>query len=104
MIITIRNSVSTQNAFSGFSAVGAALPRLLIENSESSYNGTNGVNASNICPNCGITLVVRISNMVITGNATGLFAGAVTSIESFGNNKNADNTTNGSPGSTIAQQ
>jgi hypothetical protein len=46
---------------------------------------------------------VRISNMTVTGNDTGLNAGGG-AIVSFGNNRNAGNGADGAPTSTIGQQ
>jgi hypothetical protein len=47
---------------------------------------------------------VRISNVTLTNNSTGLAANSGGNIDSFGNNRNAGNTTDGMPTSTIMQQ
>jgi hypothetical protein len=99
--VVVRNSLSTRNVYSGFAA--AYQPKMVIENSETSHNGSNGIVAT-WAPGAPIHPIVRISNMVITGNATGLATTGSAEIISFGNNKNDGNTTNGSPTSTISQQ
>jgi hypothetical protein len=101
--VVVRNSISTQNAFSGFSAVQTGpTMNLFLENSESSYNGTNGITCSGaLSPQHPI---IHITNMVITGNATGMAIANNCEIISFSNNKNDGNTTNGSPTSTVSQQ
>ncbi len=97
-VITVRNSLAANNSFSGFSAVtpsGSGSVHMLIENSVSTHNGTNGVVSS------GLATVV-ISNVVVTDNLNGL--NPLGSILSFGNNKIQGNTTDGAPSLTIAQQ
>jgi hypothetical protein len=99
-VVTVRNSLSANNGFSGFTAVtpaGSGNVRLFIENSVSTHNGTNGIISS------GVT-TVTLSNVVVTNNPTGLnpaFGGAMIS---FGNNRVHGNTTDGAPTQTIPQQ
>ena len=102
-VITVRNSLATNNGYSGFSAVtpsgsSSGALRMLIENSVTTHNGTNGVVAS------GPGSIVTISNIVVTNNQTGLNAASGGSIISFGNNKVQGNTTDGTPSQTIPNQ
>jgi len=71
---------------------------MLIENSITTHNGTNGVVAS------GPGATVTISNLAVTNNQIGLNAAAGGSIISFGNNKVQGNMTNGAPTQTIPNQ
>jgi trimeric autotransporter adhesin len=60
-VVTIRNSLAANNGFSGFSAVSSSSAvRMLIEDSVTAHNGTNGVLAS------GSGTTVTISNIVVT--------------------------------------
>jgi hypothetical protein len=68
---------------------------MLIEDSVTTHNGTNGVLAS------GPGSTVTISNIVVTNNQIGLNAASGGSIISFGNNKVQGNTTDGVPTQTI---
>ena len=91
----VRNSEASGNNTNGYIAVGAAA-FLTLENSVANDNINNGVLA-----NTGA--VVRISNVVVTGNGTGLNSSGG-SIVSFGNNRIAGNGTDGAPSSTVGQQ
>ncbi|MEO6192512.1 MAG: hypothetical protein ABIS20_05845 [Thermoanaerobaculia bacterium] len=98
--VTVRNSLSANNGYSGFTAVtpaGSGDVRLFIENSVSTHNGTTGV------ASVGLTTVI-ISNVVITDNQTGMAAASGGAIISFGNNKVQANTTDGSPTQTVPQK
>jgi len=102
---TIRNSVAANNGFSGFSAAESGnRPVVLIENSLSAHNGTNGVLSAVLNPPQFIVPTIRLSNVTITDNATGLGTSNGGQIISFGNNKNDGNSTNGAPTSTVSQQ
>ena len=95
--VTIRNSVMSQSTFAGVksqSNLGATVT-VLIEHSQSSHNGSNGVVA------VGTGAVARISDVTITDNVNGLVTGSGGSIISFGNNSLDGNGTNGAPTSTI---
>ncbi|HXO41754.1 MAG TPA: right-handed parallel beta-helix repeat-containing protein [Thermoanaerobaculia bacterium] len=100
----IRNSVSTENAANGFTiAKSVNNPQVLLENCQASNNVANGLAA--VAPTgVGPPVFVSISNMVITGNGAGMATSGNASITSFGNNKNAFNTTDGSPNMGIPQQ
>jgi hypothetical protein len=102
-IVTIRNSVAANNGFSGFSAVQNSQPAdVLIESSLSAHNGTNGVVAADLGPPPGFIFpVIRLSNVTVFNNATGLATSGMGKIISFGNNKVDGNITNGAPTSTI---
>lgn len=101
--IVVRNSIATHNGFSGFAMVstGGGAPLMFIENSASTYNGTCGLNAAG---HLSFLQILRISNVDLTGNATGMCTSNGATITSFGNNKNDGNSTNGSPTSTVSQQ
>jgi len=95
---SVRDSVASGNNTNGFlvsSAGGLAL--LGIENSLASDNTNNGISAQ------GANATVRMSNVVVTGNGTGLSSGGA-AIVSFGNNRIAGNGIDGAPTSTIGQQ
>jgi hypothetical protein len=96
---TVRDSVASGNNTNGFlaSSVGGGAG-LTLEDSLASHNVNNGISAQ------GATAAVRISNMVVTGNGTGLTAGGGAAIVSFGNNRLTGNTVDGAPTSTIGQQ
>jgi hypothetical protein len=99
--ITIRNSLAANNGFSGFSAVtpaGSGSLRMLIENSVSTHNGTNGVSAS------GGFATVTMSNLAVTDNLNGLIQGSGGTIISFGNNRVQGNVTDGTPSQTITER
>lgn len=96
--VTVRDSVATGNSTNGyvaFSAAGAST--LTIESSLASDNTNNGVSAQ------GASATVRLSNVVVTGNGTGLNAGGG-AIVSFGNNRVAGNGADGAATSNIGQQ
>lgn len=100
-VITVRNSLAANNGYSGFSAVtpaGSGSLRMLIENSVSTHNGTNGVVAS------GGFATVTISNLAVTDNANGLSQGFGGTIISFGNNRVQGNTVDGSPNQTLTER
>jgi len=105
--VTIRNSVAANNAFAGFSTVeNGNIPRVLIENSMTMHNGTFGVLSTNLATSQLFPPEVRLSNVTITDNSTGMGTGGGGLIISFGNNKNDGNSGggNGSPTSTAPQQ
>jgi hypothetical protein len=103
--VTIRNSVAANNAFSGFAAAAVnSIPRVLIENSLTAHNGTAGVNSAYLGSPSPYTPIVRISNVTVTDNETGLLCSSIAQIISFGNNRNDGNVTNGAPTSTVSQQ
>jgi parallel beta helix pectate lyase-like protein len=96
--VTIRDSVASGNNTNGFlvsSAGGLAL--LTLENSLASDNVNNGISAQ------GANATVRMSNVVVTGNGTGLSSGGA-AIVSFGNNRVLGNGIDGAPTQTIGQQ
>jgi hypothetical protein len=98
-LVTVRNSVSSGNA-TGFTAFGNPGTAIIDIEGTVVSNNTFGVVAG-----LGSGLArIRISNTMITGNVTGLYADGQGLIHSFGNNSIWDNTTNGAPGYTSAQQ
>jgi parallel beta helix pectate lyase-like protein len=95
---TVRDSVAASNNTNGYIAVSTVAPATLtLENSLATDNVNNGVSSQ------GTQASIRISNMVVTGNGTGLNAGGG-AIVSFGNNRVAGNGTDGGPTSTVVQQ
>jgi hypothetical protein len=92
---TVRGSAASGNNTNGYLAVSAAGPALLtLEDSIAADNINNGVNAQ------GAQATVRMSNVTVVGNGTGLNAGGG-AIVSFGNNRVTGNVLDGSPTSTI---
>jgi hypothetical protein len=70
--VTIRNSVAANNGFSGFSAVQSiGPPRMLIESSITTHNGTNGVVSADLAPPGHVVFPqVRLSNVTVVDNVT----------------------------------
>jgi parallel beta helix pectate lyase-like protein len=100
--VTIRNSVAANNGFSGFSAVQSSnTPKMLIESSITAHNGTNGIISADLAVGAVVSPEVRLSNVTVVDNQTGLATSGFGRIISFGNNKVDNNSTNGSPTSTI---
>ena len=94
----VRDSVAAGNTNAGFIAVGASGPAILtLESSTSAGNGTAGVRSD------GSSAQVVVSNVHVTGNATGLSV-SLGSLVSFGNNFVFGNTVDGSATSTISPQ
>jgi hypothetical protein len=98
--VTVRNTVVSKMTLGGIKAVASAggPATILVEHSQSSHNGGNGVIAS------GGTAVVRLHDVTITDNVTGINAISGGQVISFGDNAVAGNTTNGAPTSTSALQ
>lgn len=90
--VTLRNSTTANNAANGVlvftSAAGA---EVVLDDCVTANNGTNGVKSE------GAGSTVRLSNVTVTGNTTGLSSAAGGVIATFGNNSNAGNGTNGAP-------
>jgi hypothetical protein len=99
--VTMSHSVVSGNFANGvvaFSGLGGPVNIMLYHN-VSSGNGSNGINAS------GANTFIRLSEVAITRNATGMTSSGGGAIVSFGNNYNEGNTTaDGSPTSTISPQ
>jgi hypothetical protein len=97
--ISVRNSVSAGNAESGFAADASSGHVVInIESSIASGNSLDGIEASNA------NSTINMSNVTVVNNSTGLLATSGAHIVSFGNNKIADNRTNGTPTQTITQK
>ena len=95
---TVRDSVATGNGTNGYVAYSAGgLASLMLERSVASDNTNNGVSAM------GANATIRLSNMTVVANGTGLnpSGGAILS---FGNNSLGGNGTDGAPTGTIAAQ
>lgn len=97
--VSIRNSVAAGNGASGFLAIGSAAggPNMLLESCITTNNGTNGVRVQG-----NANAKIRISNVTITNNATGISISAG-SVISSGNNSIQGNTVDGAPSMTIMQ-
>jgi len=92
--VTVFDSVAAGNSFSGFTAVmsgGGAVVDLTIDRTASVNNGTTGVAVG------GTLATVRISNMTVTGNGTGLMAVSSGVLASYSNNQVDGNTVDGAP-------
>jgi hypothetical protein len=100
--VIILNSTTISNTNNGFVVIAAAqASTMLIEGSLTSGSKSStggGVKAD------GALATILISNITTTNNGNGLFRASGGQIISFGNNKNAGNTTNGTPSSTVALQ
>lgn len=97
--VSIRNSVAAGNGTNGFLAIGSASgnPDMLLESCITSTN-SNGVRTQGTA-----NTKIRISNVTITDNATGISVAAGMVISS-GNNSIQGNTADGAPTMTIMQQ
>ncbi len=97
--VVVRNSVvsnsTTGTGFSGASVAGGIVD-FTIENSVSSGNPSAGVSSN------GANSTMRISNVTVTGNGTGLMAVNGGKILSFGNNRVNGNLSNGAPTATVS--
>lgn len=98
--VSIRNSVAAGNASNGFLAIGSASasPDMLLESCITTNNTTNGIRVQGSA-----NAKIRISNVTITDNATGISISAG-SVISSGNNSNQGNTADGAPTMTLMQQ
>ncbi len=99
--VSIKNSVAAGNALAGFTANQASSGpiSMILDHAVAVNNGTVGVQSNGT----GNTIIF-ISNVTISGNATGLLAAGGAQIVSFGTNNNSGNGTNGAPTSTPGQQ
>ncbi len=98
--VTIHNSLAAGNGYSGFSATAPSSPgsvKMLIDDSVSTHNGTNGILANGFA-------TVTLSKVVVTDNQNGLNFALGGLILSFGNNKVQDNATDGVPSQTITNR
>lgn len=93
-VATISNSVVSHNSNFGIIAQGGSTV-----NVESCVVASNATGVSSASAG---TSTVRLSNVDILNNSTGIVATGI--VASFGNNKNAGNTTPGAPNQNIAQQ
>lgn len=102
--VSISNSVASGNTNAGFSAqqAGTGAISLIIDHSASVNNGTDGVqsNSATAFPN---NAIVRISNVTVTGNATGLNVVGTGQLISFQTNNVDGNGVNGAPTSSPGQ-
>ncbi len=95
--VMIRDSVVSASSTSGILAVGSSGVVIHVEDTVVSHNATNGIRSG------GAQCTVRISNVMVMDNGTGLGT-AGGALISFGNNRIAGNTTDGAPTATVAQQ
>jgi hypothetical protein len=88
--VTVRNSISANNSANGFLAYSVTLPvELNLESVVTTHNGTNGIKSE------GPGSVVRISNVTVVNNNTGLTTASGGTFLSFLNNKIAGNSPGG---------
>lgn len=87
-VVTVRNSVSSENVNAGIRAEQTASPAVavsvFVEHSQSSNNNTGVVAV-------GSTAILRISDVTITNNGAGVNYGSGGTVCSFGNNSIAGN-------------
>jgi hypothetical protein len=96
--VTIRNTTAAGNAADGFVAAGLTGPIALnLENCVSASNGTFGIRNANACASS----IIRLSNVTIVGNDTGISATGNSIILSYGNNRIAGNREDGVPTTTV---
>jgi hypothetical protein len=95
--VTVRNSESSGNAFAGYQANARNGTTIL---SMIDSVATNNLDGGVIAGGGGGTSTVRIANMGLFNNVTGLITGANGSIVSFGNNNNSGS---GTPTGSIPQ-
>ncbi len=99
--VAISNSVLSGNAGQGLIAAGTVGPvDVNLENTVISNNGSFGIRNANTSA----TSIIRMSNVNVFGNATGVSANGASVIRSFLNNRIDGNTTDGAPTTTKAQQ
>jgi nitrous oxidase accessory protein NosD len=97
--VTIANSTISGNTTYGINTVGGVFPMdVTVESSVISYNDSAGIRSS------GATSTVRISNVSVVYNATGLASPSGGLIVSSGNNRIFGNGTDGAPTSTTPLQ
>jgi hypothetical protein len=94
-LVTVRRAVVAGNGFNGIVSIHAS-GIINVESCTIASNGTNGINAA--------IGTIRVSNSLITGNATGVGNGVGASTISFGNNGLHGNTTDGAFTTTIPLQ
>jgi hypothetical protein len=98
--VSVRNSIAAGNS-TGFEATfsGPSTPAVInLESSIVSGNSPDGILSD------GANSTINITNVTVVNNGTGSSLLSGGHIVSFGNNKIADNTTNGSPTKTIGQK
>lgn len=97
--VAVHDSVASGNSANGFVGVGnAAASQITLDNCVSANNGQAGAKA------VGPTATIRLSGVTLTGNANGVLTVNGGTVASFGTNRIAGNTTDGTPTSTISQQ
>ncbi len=97
--VTISGSIANSNKNSGFVAASTTNPvGLNLDNCVSTNNGVGGVTAG------GAGATIHISHSAVNRNAIGINALFGAGIVSFGDNRIANNTTNGAPTSVIPQE
>ena len=90
-IVSVRNSVATGNN-NGFIATGSSA-FIELQGCGASHNVTFGV----VAGLGAAASSIRMTNCLVTGNGTGVFADAAGSVLSWGDNKIVDNASNGAP-------
>jgi len=96
---TVQESSLSANVNNGILAVSNSAPsEINVERSVSSNNVGTGVATA------GAAATIRLSQVGIFDNGTGISTASGGQILSFGNNQNAGNGTNGAPSSTLSNQ
>jgi hypothetical protein len=99
--VTVRNSVAAESVNQGFLVGGSAGPiNMNLESCVASGNGSFGIRNSNANANA----IIRMSNVTVVNNGTGVSANGSSIIRSFVNNRIDGNGTDGAPTTTKAQQ
>ena len=88
---------SSNYGFIALTTVNPSSAFLTVDDSSSTNNGSWGVYAQ------GVGAILRVSDSVLTGNATGMGAASSGQIVSYGGNLNDGNASNGGPTSTVAK-
>jgi hypothetical protein len=99
--VTVKDSVSSGNAFNGISSIvpgGGAATDIMLDHTVSANNGTNGIKAD------GATAIIRMNDVTVTGNVTGLASLNSGQLLSYGNNHIAGNGSAGVAPSLISAQ
>jgi len=96
---TVSGTTASGSTAFGFQALSAAFAaELNLEDSVASNSTSAGIRSE------GALAVVRMSNVSTIDNGAGMAAAGGGQLISFGNNRNAGNTTAGAPTSTVGQQ
>jgi hypothetical protein len=102
--VTVRNSVAAGNANAGFAASSTVGAPVQINLESVTISDTAATVNSAAVAATGAAALIRISNVMVVNNRLGLQSANGGGILSFGNNRIAGNTTDGSPTATPGQK